>query len=169
MSHGKGNVMSSDTTTQSAVIIACDPNAIPAEQRERWLEVATQMYAAVQEVQELLDGYAFRLPSDPDMLPIVAEDLNYDRLCCPFIRYTLDIEPNGGSYWLRFTGGEGVKEFLRMSFETSNLLTAQVAQAVGFSIVARNDINSVETALQTVIMVNEQFAKAAGVRVSTED
>jgi hypothetical protein len=100
-----------------------------------------QMYAAVQEVQELPDGYAFRLSSSSEMLLIVAEDLNYDRLCCPFIRYTLEIEPNGGPYWLRFTGGEGVKEFLRISFESSSLLNEQVAQAVGFSIASRTDID----------------------------
>jgi len=73
--------MLSDTTSQNEVIIACDPNAISAEQRERWLEVGTQLYAAVQEVQELPDGYTFRLPSDPEMLLIVAEDLNFERLC----------------------------------------------------------------------------------------
>ena len=158
--------MSADTTTQSEVIIACDPNPIAPEQRERWLEVATQMYAAVQEVQELPDGYAFRLPSSSEMLLIVAEDLNYDRLCCPFIRYTLELEPNEGPYWLRFTGGEGVKEFLRISFESSNLLNEQVAQAAGFSIVGRTAINSIETALQTVDVINEQFAKTAGVHTN---
>jgi hypothetical protein len=158
--------MSVDTTTQSEVIIACIPDAIPAEKRERWLEVATQMYAAVQEVQELPDGYAFRLPSSSEMLLIVAEDLNYDRLCCPFIRYTLELEPNGGPYWLRFTGGEGVKDFLRISFESSNLLNEQVAQAAGFSTAARTDINSVETALQTVDVINEQFAKTARVHTN---
>ena len=158
--------MSADTTTQREATIACIPDAIPAEKRERWLEVATQMYAAVQEVQELPDGYAFQLPSSSEMLLIVAEDLNYDRLCCPFIRYKLEIEPNGGPYWLRFTGGEGVKEFLRISFESSNLLNEQVAQAAGFSIVGRTDINSVETALQTVDVINEQFAKIAGVHTN---
>ena len=156
--------MPTDTTAQNEVIIACNPNAIPAERRERWLEIATHLYAAVQEIQELPDGYAFRLPSSSEMLLLVAEDLNYERLCCPFIRFTLDIEPNEGPFWLRFTGGEGVKEFLRMSFETSNLLAEQVAQAAGFSIVGRTDISSVETALQMVSVVNEQFTQAAGGR-----
>ena len=50
--------MSTDTTAQSEVIIACNPNAIPIERRERWLEIATQLYAAVQQIQELPDGYA---------------------------------------------------------------------------------------------------------------
>jgi hypothetical protein len=161
--------MSTDTTAQSEVIIACNPHAVPAEQRERWMTVGTQLYAAVQEVRELPDGYAFRLPTDPEMLLLVAEDLNMERLCCPFLRFTLEIEPNGGPFWLRFTGGEGVKEFLRMSFESSNLLDERVAQAAGFSIIARTDINSVETALQIVSVVNQQFAKAAGGRTQTEN
>jgi hypothetical protein len=85
--------MSTDTTTtttQSEVPIACNPHAVPAEQRERWMIVGTQLYAAVQEVQELPDGYAFRLPTDPEMLLLVAEDLNMERLCCPFLRFTLE-------------------------------------------------------------------------------
>jgi len=56
-----------------------------------------------------------------------------------------------------------------MSFETSNLLNEQVAQAVGFGIAARTDINSVETALEMVSLVNEAFAKTAGVRTQTEN
>jgi len=160
--------MSVDTTTQNEIIIACNPHAIPAEQRERWMIVGTQLYAAVQEVQELPDGYAFRLPSSSEMLLIVAEDLNYDRLCCPFIRYTLEIEPNGGPYWLRFTGGEGVKEFLRISFESSNLLNEQVAQAAGFSVASRTELDSVETTIETISEVNERFAWATAARGATD-
>lgn len=160
--------MSTDTTAQSEVIIACNPNAITPEQQERWLEVGTQLYAAVQEVQELPDGYAFRLPSTSAMLLLVAEDLTLERLCCPFIHFTLDIAPNGVPFWLRYTGGEGVKEFLRMSFEMSNLLNEQVAQAAGLSIADRTDINSLETGLQVTSLVNEQFAKTTGRGIATE-
>lgn len=160
--------MSTDTTAQSEVIIACNPNAITPEQQERWLEVGTQLYAAVQEVQELPDGYAFRLPSTSAMLLLVAEDLTLERLCCPFIHFTLEIAPNGAPFWLRYTGGEGVKEFLRMSFEMSNLLNEQVAQAAGLSIADRTDINSLETGLQVTSLVNEQFAKTTGRGIATE-
>jgi hypothetical protein len=159
--------MSADTTPQSEVIIACNPYAVPAEQRERWMIVGTQLYAAVVEVQELPDGYAFRLPTDPEMLLLVAEDLNMERLCCPFLRFTLEIEPNGGPFWLRFTGGEGVKEFLRMSFESSNLLNEQVAQAAGFSIASRTELDTVETTIETISVVNEQFAHATAARGAT--
>ena len=161
--------MSTDTTTQSEVIIACNPNALTAKQQERWMEVGPQLYAAVQEVQELPDGYAFRLPSDAEMLFLVAEDLNFERLCCPFIHFTLTITPNGAPFWLHFTGGEGVKEFLRLNFEMTKVLNEQVAQAAGFSITDRIDINSVETTLEAVSLINEQFAQSAGISSPVED
>jgi hypothetical protein len=164
--------MSTDITTitiQSEVPIACIPDALTAEQQARWMEVGPQLYAAVQEVQELPDGYAFRLPSDAEMLLLVAEDLNFERLCCPFVRFTLDIAPNGAPFWLHFTGGEGVKAFLRLNFEMTNVLTEQVAQAAGFSITDRIEIDSVETTLETVNMINERFAKAASVGTPTEN
>ena len=161
--------MSVDTSTQDEAFIACNPYAIAAEQRERWMIVGTQLYAAVQEVQELPDGFAFRLPTDPEMLFLVAEDLAMERLCCPFIRFTLDIEPNGGPFWLRFTGGEGVKAFVRMSFESSTLLNEQVAQAAGFSITSRTALDSVATTIETIGVVNERFAREATVRGAAEN
>jgi hypothetical protein len=112
--------------------IACDPSAVPADRRERWIESGKQVYAAVQDVQELLDGYGFRLPSDSDMLLKVAEYIANERLCCAFLRFTFELEPNGGPFWLRLTGGEGVKAYLRSELETNSLLTESVAGAAGF-------------------------------------
>ena len=152
--------MPTDTKPQSDVAIACDAHALAAEQHKRWMEsIGPQLYGAVQEIRELPDGYAFRLPNNPEILLLVAEDLNMERLCCPFVRYTLEVEPNRGPFWLHFTGGEGVKEFLRMSFESSNLLAEQVAGAAGFSVAARTDLDSVETVLETIDRLNERFAR----------
>jgi hypothetical protein len=156
----KGNLMISATAANDLPIV-CDPNALTTEQSERWMVVGKQMYQAIQEVRELPNGYAFRLPSDADMLMIVAEDLSLDRLCCPFILYTLEITPAGGPLWLSFTGGEGVKEFLRFSFEESNLLDEAVARAAGFDVTARKDIDSVEIAVEMTYRINERAAKAA--------
>jgi hypothetical protein len=156
--------MLSDTRPNSEVEIpiACDPTPITPDQRERWMVVGTQVYQAIQEIQELPDGYAFRLPDDPEMLLLVGEDLNYERLCCPFVRYTLEIEPNRGPFWLRMTGGKGVKEFVRMGFEASNVIDENVAKAAGFSVSNRINLDSVETTLEIIDKVNERFAKAAG-------
>jgi hypothetical protein len=157
--------MLSDTTPANDLPIACNPNAISAEQSERWMVVGKQMYQAIQEVRELPNGYAFRLPSDASMLMIIAEDLTIERLCCPFLRFTLDIEPAGGPVWLSFTGPEGTKTFLKFSFEEANLLNEKVAKAAGFSVSARKDLDSVAAAVEMTGAVNERYAQS----VRTQD
>ena len=143
-------------------VIACDPSVLTAEEHKRWLEeIGPQLYGAVQEIQELPNGWAWRLPSTPEILMLLAEDLNMERLCCPFVHYTLEIERNRGPFWLRWTGGPGVKEFLRMGFESSQLFDPQVAKAAGFNISASPEIDSVETTLKIIKDVNAGFAKSA--------
>jgi len=155
--------MISNTTSTSETPIACDPNAIAPDQQEYWVkEIVPKLYKAVQEIQELPDGWVWRLPSSPEILSLVAVDLNIERLCCPFVHYTLEIEPNRGPFWLRMTGGEGVKEFLRMAFEASNSFDPQVSKAAGLNISASPEIDSVETALEAVDRLNERFAREAG-------
>src|SRR6185369_15523144 len=117
--------------------IVCDPNALTPDQQEYWVkEIVPRLYCQVQEIQELADGWVWRLPNTPQVLTLVAEDLNMERLCCPFVNYTLEIEANHGPFWLRMTGGEGVKEFLKMSFETASYFDPQVAQTAGINITA---------------------------------
>ncbi len=131
-----------DRMTGSEVVIACDPSAIPADQRERWAETGKQVYAAVQEVRELPDGYQFRMPADSAMLIKVAEYIMNERLCCAFLHFTMDVEPNRGPFWLRLTGAAGVKEYLRSAFETNVLLNVQVAAAAGLTISANSEAAS---------------------------
>jgi hypothetical protein len=79
------------------------------------------------------------------------------------VNYTLELEPNRGPFWLRMTGGEGVKKFLRIAYEEgASYFDAQVAKAAGFDISASQEIDSVETALEAVDRLNERYAKAAG-------
>ena len=142
--------------------LACDPHALTHAQQEYWVkEIVPKLYREVQEIQELPNGWVWRLPSTPEVLTLVAEDLNMERLCCPFVNYTLEIEPNRGPFWLRLTGGEGVKEFLRMSFETANYFDPQVARAAGLNISASPEIVSVEAALEATTRLNEQYARTA--------
>jgi hypothetical protein len=142
------------------IIIACDPNALTPRQQERWMEIGPKLYRAIEEIRERPGGYAFRLPANSEMLMLLAEDLDYERLCCPFIHYAIEAEPNQGPFWYCMTGGEGVKTFLRMNFEAANLIDEQVAKAAGFTISDRTDLDSLETALELTYQVNEQFARS---------
>jgi hypothetical protein len=140
--------------------LACVASALTSDQQEYWVkEIVPKLYKAVQEIQELPNGWAWRLPSTSEMLLLVTEDLNLERLCCPFVNYILEIEPNRGPFWLRMTGSEGVKEFLRMAHESANLFDPQVAKAAGFDVSARPEMDSVEAALQATDKLNEQYAR----------
>lgn len=152
-----------ETTPQNETAIACDPNALTPDQQERWVnEIVPKLYSQVQEIQELPNGWSWRLPSTPEILSLIAEDLNMERLCCPFVHYTLEIEPNHAPFLLRMTGGAGVKEFLRMAFEAANYFDEQVAKTAGLDISAKPKMDSVEIVLEATQRLNDEFAKTAG-------
>lgn len=95
---------------------ACNMKAMNAEQRQRYDLLAKQLQIAIQEIEELPDGYAFRLPPEASTVKDAAEWITYERLCCPFFDFGLEVERNGGAMWLRLTGREGVKPFIRSEF-----------------------------------------------------
>ncbi|HEV2666252.1 MAG TPA: hypothetical protein VG324_15140 [Blastocatellia bacterium] len=92
---------------------ACNMLALDAEGRKRHKAVSERMRAAVKEVQELSDGYAFRFPAEQANILLVSEFIARERLCCPFFRFELIAEQEDGPLWLRLRGREGVKEFIK--------------------------------------------------------
>ena len=91
----------------------CDLTAMDTEQRERHRVVAQHLHSTVQEVRELPDGYALRFPVEPSTVFMAAEFMTLERLCCPFLTLALEVECQQGPLWLKLTGREGVKAFLR--------------------------------------------------------
>jgi hypothetical protein len=94
--------------------LACNMAALNDEQRKRIQILLTQMKSARQEVRELPDGYAFRLPTDSATIRDTAEYITLERMCCPFFRFELEVEQEGGPLWLRLTGRPGVKELTKL-------------------------------------------------------
>ena len=92
---------------------ACNMLALDAEGRKRHKVVSERMRAAVKEVQDLPDGYAFRFPAEESTILLVSEFIARERLCCPFFRFELIAEGEDGPLWLRLRGREGVKEFIK--------------------------------------------------------
>jgi hypothetical protein len=95
--------------------IACTLTAPELQERRR--TVLQKVRCAVREVKELEDGYAYTFPSDSEWLSEVAALIDFERQCCPFLRFRLTVEENGGSLLLEMTGPEGTKEFLRSTFD----------------------------------------------------
>ncbi len=94
---------------------ACDLSALTPEVRKRHFnELGPALRSLKTGVRELADGYEFQFPSDPKTFQLVAEWAIQERSCCPFFDINLRLEREGGPLWLRLTGREGVKEFIRV-------------------------------------------------------
>src|SRR5690349_6069975 len=76
----------------------CDRTALDSDQRLRHQAVLQELRGAVRELRELTDGYAFRLPADPDRWTLATEFVSLERRCCPFLAFGLDLEAGGGPY-----------------------------------------------------------------------
>ncbi len=118
-----------DQTTSNDTPLVCDMTAIDAAHREQHGITARELFAGVQDIQELPGGYAFHLPDT--MLIKAVEFITNERLCCPFFQFSLDVEPNHGSIWLRLTGSAEVKRLIQV--ELGALLTPQLAHQMGIA------------------------------------
>ena len=95
-------------------VFMCRLDALNAAERSRYQELRKQLHAGIQQVKELANGYAFRLSADSQTILLAAEWITFERRCCPFFNFALDIESEKQSLWLNVTGREGVKTFMQM-------------------------------------------------------
>ena len=104
--------------------IACDTTAIPPEQTPAHLATSRELFSQIEEFRELSNGYEFRFANEASLLMKLAEFISLEKLCCPFLSFVIEVEPEGGPVWLRLTGREGVKAFIRE--EISGLLGSAI-------------------------------------------
>ena len=100
--------------------IACDMSVLSPSERRTHLATSRELFSKLQAIKELVDGYEFQLADDPNALIKLAEFVTFEKLCCPFLNFTIGVEAEGGPVTLRLTGREGVKAFVRE--EISGLL-----------------------------------------------
>lgn len=94
--------------------IAC--NLTEPELQARRSEVLHKVKEAVLEVKELESGYAYRFPSEVAWIAELANLITSEHLCCPFLRFSLNVEQGDGPIWLELSGPDGTKEFLNSLF-----------------------------------------------------
>lgn len=92
---------------------ACVMDAIEPKERQQHIATAKFVFAAVIDIRELPDGYAFHLPSNSEILRKIGDFISLEQLCCPFFGFTLEVERECGAVWLQSTGREGVKPFIQ--------------------------------------------------------
>ena len=100
-------------TQQTHPMFACNVQAIPPELRSVHAANTQRLVTSIQEVQALPTGYALRLPNETDILQTLIAFLSFERLCCPFFHFQLEIEPEQGPVWFRLTGATDMKSFIQ--------------------------------------------------------
>lgn len=96
----------------------CNLKGLNPEQRKRKAQLDRTLFSLPMGGRELADGYEIQFPSDASTFEAAAEWAVMERACCPFFDIELRLEREGGPFWLRLTGREGVKGFIRAEFRT---------------------------------------------------
>jgi hypothetical protein len=97
--------------------LICNMGVFSPDQRESHIAATTKLFESVQGVQEVENGYEFTFPNDTGSISQIAEFIANERLCCPFLNFTLKIVSNNEPICLSLTGPIGTQEFLRVEFE----------------------------------------------------
>lgn len=92
---------------------SCNLSALDQEQGKRYNILAVNLFPKHQEIKELPDGYGLRFPNNISLFTALSEWITLEQLCCPFLTLTLELHGDQGPIWLKATGQEGVKNFLR--------------------------------------------------------
>jgi hypothetical protein len=96
--------------TRDDIPIACDLDAIPADQRERHLALARELFSTPLETIRLETAYVFVFPVE--RLTDLAEYIAHERLCCPFWDFTLTLPPASDTIRLRLGEREDIQGIL---------------------------------------------------------
>jgi hypothetical protein len=106
--------MTEPVITEQDEVIACLLSEREAAIRGE--ELAGGLFAAVEQVAELPDGYAYRFASDSSQLEPLLEFIAAERRCCPFLTFEIVFEAHDGPLWLRLRGSPQVKAFVAETF-----------------------------------------------------
>jgi hypothetical protein len=93
-----------------SIPIACSLSE--SELRERQRTVIDELRSHVRQVIERPDGYALDLTPTDEAIVAATTFIRLERRCCPFLRFTLTIEPGDAQVVLALTGDPGVRDFL---------------------------------------------------------
>jgi hypothetical protein len=113
------NITANEAPTQSP--LACNAMALEARQKQRIRALLEELRAETQEVRELPNGYAFRLPAQASVISSAAEYVDLERRCCPFFDFVLSAKREGGPVWITLSGRAGTKEFAKAEFDIGQI------------------------------------------------
>jgi hypothetical protein len=95
--------------------IACSLTSAELQVRRR--TVLEKLRGAVLEVEELADGFAYSFSAEGNRFNELADMIDLERQCCPFLQFSVTVTAGHGPLTLEITGPEGTKDFLLSTFE----------------------------------------------------
>src|SRR5947209_1315569 len=98
------------------VPIACNLKGFTPDERHSLEKLGRTLFSSVEERRSLSDGYSYRIDTSKVPLASIGEWIAYERRCCPFLRFRLDVGEDT-AVWLSLTGRAGVKEFIESEFK----------------------------------------------------
>lgn len=91
---------------------ACDMSAIPLAERDAHFELARRLSTeTATEMRDEDDALTFVFPASA--FDDVTRFVSAERLCCPFLEFSVEISPQHGPVSLRLSGPPGAAAFLR--------------------------------------------------------
>ena len=95
---------------------ACDMSALAPAERLAHGQTTEKLSRLVSGVDEFSDGYRLTFPNETRTITLIGQFVAYERLCCPFLNFGLEVGARQDSIRLSLTGPENVKEFLQAEF-----------------------------------------------------
>jgi hypothetical protein len=100
--------------TNTGAVVACSLSEQDLAQRSK--EVARDLFAFAERVEELPDGYTWRFPGDGEWHSKLLTFVAAERRCCAFFRIEVIFEPGLGPVSLTLRGPDGTKTFITERF-----------------------------------------------------
>jgi len=101
---------------RSTVPLACNMDVFTPAQREAHIRNSTELIQAIQSVQGVENGYELVFPNESEFITQIAGFIANERLCCPFLDFTLKVASDKEPVSFILTGPSGTQEFLRAEF-----------------------------------------------------
>ena len=102
--------MNSDTP------LVCNMDVFTPEQRDSHIRTTTELIDSLQHVQGVDNGYELWFPNKTQFIAQIAEFISNERLCCTFLKFTLQVASAQEPISITLTGPAGTQEFLRLEF-----------------------------------------------------
>ena len=101
--------------TNDNCTIACQ---LPDEAfKQRKATIGSTIVSKAILTEEIERGSQFSFPYSETMLTELAEFINVEKQCCPFINFHLVLDNNSNNIVLLLTGAEGTSEFIKYGLE----------------------------------------------------